>query len=231
MAASADHHVEFAPVHRLQQFARNADPHAEGNARIAHRERLHDIHQPDVGEVFGQANPDRTFAGPAKQLRMGIMVERENGARVAQQKLTVRRERHRARGTHEQVPAGLFFQTSQMRANRGLRQIEARRGVREPAFLDDGHEGAQQNGIEHGPSNTVRIELNKAVILRLYFRLKYVVMTAVTHPEHCHADLAAYRIVTTQDAICVSRRCARLSGRLSRRPSGSSDRRARSVVD
>jgi hypothetical protein len=49
-----------------------------------------------------------------------------------------------------------------MRANRGLRQIETRCGVRESPFLDDGHERAQQNGIEHDPSNTVRIELNKA---------------------------------------------------------------------
>jgi len=127
MAAPGDHHVEFALIHRLQQLGRNADPDAERDAWVAHRKRPQDIHQPDVAEAFGQADPDRAFAGSAKQLHLRIMIEREDGARVTQQQFSVRRARDRARGARKQVAAGLLFLTPQMRTPRTASARDGRR--------------------------------------------------------------------------------------------------------
>jgi hypothetical protein len=138
--ASADHDVEFALVHRVKQFGRNADSRAERDARIAHRKGLHHVHQPDIGEIFGEPDTDRAFARSAKELRLCILIECEDRARIAQQQFAVRRERDGARRARKQIAADLLFKPAQMRADGRLREVEPRGGVREAAFLDDGHE-------------------------------------------------------------------------------------------
>ncbi|CAG9254717.1 hypothetical protein BDI4_410051 [Burkholderia diffusa] len=180
VAASTHHHIQLAVIQRLEQFARDTDSDAERDARVPRGKRLHHVHQPDIGEVFRQTHADRACTRFAQQLRPSVLIEREDGARVTQQQFAVHRERDRARGAHEQVTADLFFQAPKVRADGGLRQIQTGRGMRESAFLDDGHERAQQNGIEHEMSrNTVRMLLNNAMILRLYFESNYVLMRAV----------------------------------------------------
>jgi hypothetical protein len=50
----------------------------------------------------------------------------------------------------EQGAAQLLLQPADVHRDRGLRLVDAFRGARERAGVDDGEEGAQLVGVEHG---------------------------------------------------------------------------------
>jgi len=90
-------------------------------------------------------------------MRRQLVMEPQDGARIAQQHLAVARRYRPARHRLEKLLAGLLLEAADLERDRRLRAPHAPRRLGDAAGFDDGDEGAQRPDVEmpgdHGAIN------------------------------------------------------------------------------
>jgi len=146
------HHV-VGPANAPDHSRRQAGFHLQLDARIGRAERLQDRRQHQrsivVHDAQSHAPSDLVLAEPLD----GLVSEMENSACVADQPFTGRTEIDPGCRAGKQWKSQLLLQPLDLRADGGLRVVEAVCRPRERALIGHGQKGAQELRIEGRPAH------------------------------------------------------------------------------
>ena len=118
--------------------------------RVAPVEPGKNLGKEGFGVVVGNAEPDGSPQALSRQRGHRARFDLDNTPREVDQPLALRRQSGASTLLDEQRAAELILETADMHRDGGLRLVHALRGLGERAGIDDGEEGAQLIGVEHG---------------------------------------------------------------------------------
>jgi hypothetical protein len=133
---------EFEQLRRRGAFERHAHP------RPGLVEAPQNGRQIGADDVVRHAQAHLALVGGSAHGAEHLVVERDQPVGMGQKPLAVRLQRQAPVMALEQLGAEQLLQPLELLADRGLGQVEERRGSRHAAGLDHGHEGAQERSVD-----------------------------------------------------------------------------------
>jgi hypothetical protein len=153
IAALAEDEVEAALGLLGAQLVAAADLHLQPHLGVGAGEAGEDRGQAARHEMIGDAEPEPPGDGGGHQPAHRLVIQGQQAAGVAEQRLAVPGERDGAAGAAEERAADDLLQPLDAQADGGLGEAERLAGGRESARLGDEHEAAQQIEIEIGEAH------------------------------------------------------------------------------
>jgi hypothetical protein len=101
-----------------------------------------------VGRVVGRADDELRALGRRESLQR-LVVDRDDAARLGQQRDAGLGQPRPAAVRFDQRPAQRLLQAADVLAHRGLAELQVRRGAVEAAGVSHGDQAAQRNDVEH----------------------------------------------------------------------------------
>ena len=132
--------------------------HRDLDERMPVVEAGQDVGQERLGVVVGDAEPHRALQPFARQRGHRARLGLHDPAGIIDQLLALRRQLRAAALLDEQGAAELLLEPADVHGNRRLRLVDPLRRAGERAEIDDGEEGAELVGVEHGDQSRLGME-------------------------------------------------------------------------